>query len=165
MKRNWGRAAEVLARENPAERSGQPVTRSDEAQRAKFSPRRQYPFFGRCPPRSAARCGPEVRRPAPALTKAFPNAGPARNLPPHPHFHALMNRLVTLLFSVLFLAACSKAPEPGAGGGAKKVTIALLPKSKGNQYFVNVEKGAREAAQELGVELVFDRPTNTDLAN
>jgi len=75
-----------------------------------------------------------------------------------------MNRLVTLLLPVLFLAACGKAPEAGSGGGAKKLTIALLPKSKGNQYFVNVEKGAREAANELGAELLFDGPTNTDPA-
>ncbi|HYR58151.1 MAG TPA: substrate-binding domain-containing protein, partial [Chthoniobacteraceae bacterium] len=75
-----------------------------------------------------------------------------------------MNRLVTLLLPVLFLAACGKAPEAGGGGGAKKLTIALLPKSKGNQYFVNVEKGAREAANELGAELLFDGPTNTDPA-
>jgi ABC-type sugar transport system substrate-binding protein len=77
-----------------------------------------------------------------------------------------MNRLLTLLtLSSLLLTSCQKKPESGGGPEtAKKLTIALLPKSKGNQYFVNVEKGAREAAQELGVELLFDGPTNTDPA-
>lgn len=71
-----------------------------------------------------------------------------------------------LLIPALFLAACDKKESSSApaGGGGKKATIALLPKSKGNQYFVNVEKGARVAAQELGVELLFDGPTNTDPA-
>ena len=77
-----------------------------------------------------------------------------------------MKRCLALLaLPFLALAACNKSPQPGGGDGAgKKLTIALLPKSKGNQYFVTVEKGARAAAQELGVELLFDGPTNTDPA-
>lgn len=78
-----------------------------------------------------------------------------------------MKRCLSLLaLPLLVLAGCNKAPAPGgsADGSGKKLTIALLPKSKGNQYFVNVEKGAREAAKELGVELLFDGPTNTDPA-
>jgi ABC-type sugar transport system substrate-binding protein len=77
-----------------------------------------------------------------------------------------MKRVLSLAaLSVLCFAACDKpAPSSGGEGGGKKLTIALLPKSKGNQYFVNVEKGAREAAKELGVELLFDGPTNTDPA-
>ena len=79
-------------------------------------------------------------------------------------YSTAMNRLLFLLLPLsLLAAACHKSPESSAGE-AKKLTIALLPKSKGNQYFVNVEKGAREAAQELGVELLFDGPTNTDPA-
>ena len=39
-----------------------------------------------------------------------------------------------------------------------------MPKSKGNSYFIACEKGAREAVSELGVELLFDGPTNTDPA-
>ncbi len=43
-------------------------------------------------------------------------------------------------------------------------TIALLPRSKGNQYFLTCEKGARSAAAELSAELLFDGPINTDPA-
>jgi ABC-type sugar transport system substrate-binding protein len=39
-----------------------------------------------------------------------------------------------------------------------------MPKSKGNSYFVACEKGAREAVNALGAELLFDGPTNTDPA-
>ncbi len=40
----------------------------------------------------------------------------------------------------------------------------MLPKSKGNAYFVSCKKGADRAAQELGVELLFDGPTDPDPA-
>src|SRR6185369_13561673 len=65
----------------------------------------------------------------------------------------------------LVLAGCNKKSDPGAqNGGGKQLLIALLPKSKGNQYFVTVEKGARVAAGELGVQLLFDGPLDTDAA-
>ena len=39
-----------------------------------------------------------------------------------------------------------------------------MPKSKGNAYFISCKQGADEAAKELGVELVFDGPTDPDPA-
>lgn len=62
------------------------------------------------------------------------------------------------LVATLPFASCSKSKSDG------KLTIALLPKSKGNQYFVTCEKGARSAAAELNAELKFDGPTNPDPA-
>lgn len=62
------------------------------------------------------------------------------------------------LFAALPFVSCSKTESKG------KLTIALLPKSKGNQYFVNCEKGAREAAKELDADLKFDGPINADPA-
>ena len=44
------------------------------------------------------------------------------------------------LCTVPFLSACKKSGE--AAGGKDQLTIAFLPKSKGNQYFVTCEKGA-----------------------
>src|SRR5262249_39605629 len=38
------------------------------------------------------------------------------------------------------------------------------PKSKGNAYFIACRKGAEEAAQELGVQLIWDGPTDPDPA-
>src|SRR5262245_48259497 len=68
------------------------------------------------------------------------------------------------LCAVPFLTACK--PSGGSAGGKDggDLTIAFLPKSKGNQYFVTCEKGARAAAQELGAEFLFDGPTNSDPA-
>jgi rhamnose transport system permease protein len=53
--------------------------------------------------------------------------------------------------------------EAGTAPGTK-LTIAMMPKSKGNDYFRACHKGAQEAAQELGVELLWDGPTQTDPA-
>jgi rhamnose transport system substrate-binding protein len=43
-------------------------------------------------------------------------------------------------------------------------TIAMMPKSKGNAYFIACKQGADEAAKELGVNLIWDGPTDTDPA-
>jgi rhamnose transport system permease protein len=60
-----------------------------------------------------------------------------------------------LLASVLPTASCGK-PEG--------LTVAMMPKSKGNAYFIACKKGADEAAKELGVKLLWDGPTDPDPA-
>lgn len=45
-----------------------------------------------------------------------------------------------------------------------KIVIAMLPKAKGNAYFLSCKAGAERAAKELGAELLFDGPTDTDAA-
>lgn len=52
----------------------------------------------------------------------------------------------------------------GSGTSAHKPVIALMPKAKGDPYFVSCKQGAEEAAQELGVELLWDGPTDLDPA-
>jgi rhamnose transport system permease protein len=42
--------------------------------------------------------------------------------------------------------------------------IAVMPKAKGDPYFVSCRAGAEEAAQELGVELIWDGPTSLEAA-
>jgi ABC-type sugar transport system substrate-binding protein len=39
-----------------------------------------------------------------------------------------------------------------------------MPKSKGNAYFISCKAGAEKAAKELGLELIFDGPTDPDPA-
>jgi ABC-type sugar transport system substrate-binding protein len=75
---------------------------------------------------------------------------------------------LVLVTAVAIFAGCKKSETPSAdnGGSApkKKLTIALLPKSKGNAYFISCSKGAGKAATELGDDLIFDGPTDTDPA-
>ena len=52
------------------------------------------------------------------------------------------------------------APGPRKG----QLTLAMMPKSKGNAYFIACRKGAEEAAKELGVKLIWDGPTDPDPA-
>ena len=47
---------------------------------------------------------------------------------------------------------------------ARPITIAMMPKSKGNAYFIACRKGAEVAAKELGVKLIWDGPTDPDPA-
>src|SRR5256885_2047821 len=42
---------------------------------------------------------------------------------------------------------------------AHKPVIAMMPKAKGDPYFISCRQGAEEAAKELGVELLWDGPT------
>jgi rhamnose transport system permease protein len=59
------------------------------------------------------------------------------------------------------------AVAPAAEGSSprtKKITVAMMPKSKGNAYFIACKKGADEAAAELGINLIWDGPTDTDPA-
>jgi rhamnose transport system substrate-binding protein len=61
----------------------------------------------------------------------------------------------------------NEAPSTSGGAGpasGKKFTIAMMPKSKGNAYFIACQKGAEEAARELGVNLIWDGPTDPDPA-
>jgi len=52
----------------------------------------------------------------------------------------------------------------GPSAADKKITVAMMPKSLGNAYFIACRKGAQEAAKELNVDLIWDGPTDTDPA-
>lgn len=49
-------------------------------------------------------------------------------------------------------------------GSTEKVTIAVMPKAKGDPYFVSCRAGAEEAAKDLNVNLIWDGPTGLDAA-
>ena len=59
------------------------------------------------------------------------------------------------------------AGEPTAAAtapGGHRTVVAMMPKAKGDPYFVSCRAGAEEAAKELGVELIWDGPTGLDAA-
>ena len=60
-------------------------------------------------------------------------------------------------------ASAGTATGPALPAGPRRV-IAMMPKAKGDPYFVSCRAGAEEAAQELGVELIWDGPTGLDAA-
>ena len=61
-------------------------------------------------------------------------------------------------------AGTASNAAPGSGVTGHKPVIALMPKAKGDPYFVSCKQGADEAAKELGVELLWDGPTDLDPA-
>jgi ribose/xylose/arabinose/galactoside ABC-type transport system permease subunit/ABC-type sugar transport system substrate-binding protein len=80
----------------------------------------------------------------------------------------------TVLLGALIVAGTNvwlarSFPRPGAVEGAAlgnphRLVIAMMPKAKGDPYFVSARAGAEEAAQELGVDLIWDGPTGLDAA-
>lgn len=61
-------------------------------------------------------------------------------------------------FCVLFAGLTSAFAADG------KLMITMMPKAKGNAYFISCKAGADKAAKELGVELLFDGPTDSNAA-
>ena len=63
-----------------------------------------------------------------------------------------------LVFSLLFGGLTSLFAADA------KLMVAMMPKAKGNAYFLSCKAGADKAAKELGVELLFDGPTDSNAA-
>jgi rhamnose transport system permease protein len=55
-------------------------------------------------------------------------------------------------------------PASTSPANNRKPVIAMMPKAKGDPYFISCKLGADEAAKELGVELLWDGPTDLDPA-
>ena len=62
--------------------------------------------------------------------------------------------------------AASPAPAvaPAPASATRRPVIAMMPKAKGDPYFISCRAGAEEAAKELGVDLIWDGPTSLDAA-
>jgi len=77
--------------------------------------------------------------------------------------------MTLLVIATMVLSACGQAaPEattaPEAEATTKPLTIALVYGIQGDAFYITMEKGARDKAAELGVELVADGPSKWDPA-
>jgi rhamnose transport system permease protein len=76
-----------------------------------------------------------------------------------------MNRILLiaamLVAVIVVIVVVRRGPAPEGG---QRLVVAMLPKQKGNAYFIACRQGAEEAARELGVDLLWDGPTGTDPA-
>ena len=52
----------------------------------------------------------------------------------------------------------------GDESGKRRVTIGVMPKSKGDPYFISCRAGAEKAAADLDVDMIWDGPTELDAA-
>lgn len=67
----------------------------------------------------------------------------------------------------LLLCGCQQGGDGKSGAGKAddgKLQIAVMPKLVGIDYFNAVEEGAKEAAKELGAELIWDGPVANDVS-
>ncbi len=58
----------------------------------------------------------------------------------------------------------SLASSSATNAGQRRITVAMMPKSKGDPYFISCRAGAEEAAKQLNVNLIWDGPTQVDPA-
>lgn len=65
---------------------------------------------------------------------------------------------------IAVLATLLLAGVVAAMAADSKIVVAMLPKAKGNAYFLSCKGGAERAAKELGAELLFDGPSDTNAA-
>ncbi|HEY0460451.1 MAG TPA: substrate-binding domain-containing protein [Pyrinomonadaceae bacterium] len=61
-------------------------------------------------------------------------------------------------------ASAPQTNTSNAPADKKKITIAMMPKAKGDPYFISCKAGAEKAANELGATLLWDGPTDLDPA-
>jgi rhamnose transport system substrate-binding protein/rhamnose transport system permease protein len=60
--------------------------------------------------------------------------------------------------------AAPRTAQDKADAAHTRPVIAMMPKAKGDPYFISCRAGAEEAAKELNVDLIWDGPTNLDAA-
>lgn len=72
--------------------------------------------------------------------------------------------LVVLLLSISGYRGHNKESGSRFGKNGRRLTIAVMPHSKGDPYFISCRVGAEEAAKDLGVNLIWDGPTGVDAA-
>ena len=89
-------------------------------------------------------------------------------------FRMKNSQVAALVIAILLAAAIialtnlalvrSIATAPSGPAPAHRVSVALMPKNKSDPYFASCLQGAQAAAAELGVELIWDGPNDTDAA-
>ncbi len=71
---------------------------------------------------------------------------------------------ILIVCAAVFAMRRGEASLDAKGGALRRVTIGVMPKAKGDPYFISCRAGAEQAAKELNVDLVWDGPTGLDAA-
>jgi len=105
--------------------------------------------------------------------------GPAGEAPALEEYPPMKNSQLAILCAVILAGALivagtnvwlvhslrsGGALSPAAPTAGRHPVIAVMPKAKGDPYFVSCRAGAEEAARETGVEMIWDGPTGLDPA-
>jgi rhamnose transport system permease protein len=76
----------------------------------------------------------------------------------------LIGALIVAGTNVWLVRSLGRGPAAAMPATGHRPVIAMMPKAKGDPYFVSARGGAEEAARELGVELIWDGPTSLEAA-
>jgi rhamnose transport system substrate-binding protein len=76
----------------------------------------------------------------------------------------LVGSLIVAGTNVWLVHSLGRGPAAVTSASAHRPVIAMMPKAKGDPYFVSARAGAEEAAKELGVDLIWDGPTSLEAA-
>ncbi len=71
---------------------------------------------------------------------------------------------ILAIFVAVFALRRGEGSLNAKAGALRRVTIGVMPKAKGDPYFISCRAGAEQAAKELNVDLVWDGPTGLDAA-
>jgi rhamnose transport system permease protein len=75
---------------------------------------------------------------------------------------AVLGAGICLLIVAILLGSRFHLNEHDSADAHHRPVIAVMPKAKGDPYFISARAGAEQAAKELGVELIWDGPTSLD---
>ncbi|MBV8817079.1 MAG: substrate-binding domain-containing protein, partial [Acidobacteriaceae bacterium] len=98
--------------------------------------------------------------------------------PAAPGTFRMKNSHVAILSGVILIAALliagsnwmvvstlrERLPQAQANTIGRRTVVGMMPKAKGDPYFVSCRQGAEEAAKQTGIELIWDGPTDLDPA-
>ena len=76
----------------------------------------------------------------------------------------LAGALIVAGTNVWLVHSLGRGPTAASSATGRRPVIAMMPKAKGDPYFVSARAGAEEAAKELGVDLIWDGPTSLEAA-
>lgn len=79
---------------------------------------------------------------------------------------------IVAVSAMLALTGCTKKSDAGTAGGTqtagqasgKKISVAFVPKLQGIPYFEAMNTGGKKAAQDLGIQWLYQGPTTADAA-
>ncbi len=120
---------------------------------------------------SMSRGGPSPR--STPLASGAPEPRAARGVDYPVEVFDVKNSQVAVLCAAILLGAfvvagtnvwLVRSLDSRPAASAKRTVIAMMPKAKGDPYFVSCRVGAEAAAAELGVDLIWDGPTGLDAA-
>lgn len=73
-----------------------------------------------------------------------------------------MRKHLSALLALLAIVSCNREPQPAGSSAGGGITIAVIPKGTSHAFWQSIHAGARKAASELGVQIIWRGPLRED---